>query len=163
MITQDSLRARACYSRLLFVLLLLLLINVNLFAQTRNPASSSPTPNPSPTPTLERRFFKNILQDQKAIWTYPFRLKGDDARWLVPFGVSTAVLIGTDRRTAAEIRESDSLLTASRNVSRIGSVEALGGITASFYLIGRARNDRRLKETGLLGAEALVDGLVVSK
>src|ERR1043165_3511356 len=113
MITQDSSRARACCSGLLFVLLLLLLSHVNLVAQTRTPASGSPGPTPSPTPTLERRFFKNILRDQKAIWTYPFRLKGEDARWLVPFGVSTAVLIGTDRRTAEEIRESDSLLTAS--------------------------------------------------
>jgi membrane-associated phospholipid phosphatase len=160
--TQASSRAHACCSRLLFVLLFLLLIHAHLFAQTRTPASTSPKPKPSPTPTLERRFIKNILQDQKAIWTYPLRIRGDDARWLVPFAVSTAVLIGTDRRTAAEIRESDSLLRTSRNISRIGSVEALGGVTASFYLIGRARNDRRLKETGLLGAEALVDSLIVS-
>jgi membrane-associated phospholipid phosphatase len=130
-------------------------------AQTK--ASPSPTPQASPTPTLERRFFKNILKDQKAIWTFPLKLGGDDARWLIPFGVSTVVLIATDRRTAAEIRESDSQLSASRNISRIGSVEALGGITASFYLMGRARNDNRLKETGLLGAEALIDSIIVSE
>lgn len=151
--------ARAWCCRLLFALALL--IPANLFAQT--PTPESPSPQPAATPTLERRFFKNILQDQKAIWTYPARIRAGDARWLVPFGISTAVLIGTDRRTAAEIRESDSLLTASRNVSHLGAVETLGGITASLYLIGRARNDRRLKETGLLGAEALLDGLIVTK
>ena len=160
MIAKDSSSARACFRHLLFALLLF--IPANLFAQTQAPASPSPQPAPSPAPTPERNFFKNILQDQKAIWTYPFRLRGDDARWLIPFGVSTAALIGTDRRTADAIRDENTLLTTSRNVSRIGSVEALGGLTASFYLIGRARNDRRLRETGVLGAEALVDSLIVS-
>src|SRR6266567_6126975 len=44
-----------------------------------------PTPqaSPSPTPSLERQFLKNILRDQRAIWTSPFRLKEDDAKWLV--------------------------------------------------------------------------------
>ena len=81
----------------------------------------------------------------------------------MPFGVSTAALIATDRRTAAEIRESDSQLTASRDISRLGAAETTGGLAAAFYLVGRARNDRRLKETGLLGAEALIDGLIVSE
>lgn len=157
MIAKDGSSGRARLRFLLFALILF--IPANLSAQTQSP---SPQPAPSPTPTQERRFFKNILRDQKAIWTYPLRLRGEDARWLVPFGVSTAVLIGTDRRTAAEMRGSNSLVAASRNVSRVGSVEALGGLTASLYLIGRARDDGRLRETGLLGAEALIDSLIVS-
>jgi membrane-associated phospholipid phosphatase len=84
-------------------------------------------------------------------------------RWALPFVVTTGALIATDRRTAAEIRESDSQLTASRNISRIGAAETSGVLTASFYLIGRARNNPRLKETGLLGAEALINSLIVSE
>src|SRR6266498_2528819 len=68
------------------------------FAQT--PMNPSPTPQPSPTPTLERKFLKNILRDQRAIWTSPLHLQRDDAKWLVPLGLSTAALIATDRRTA---------------------------------------------------------------
>ena len=62
-------------------------------------SAQTPTPSPSPTPqktvssTLEHDFFKNILRDQKAIWTAPLHLKGDDARWLVPLGLGTAAAV----------------------------------------------------------------------
>jgi hypothetical protein len=78
----------------------LLIVPVNAFAQT--PSSASPSPQAQPTPSLERRFFKNILRDQRDIWTSPLRLSSDDAKWLVPLGASTAALIATDRRTAGQ-------------------------------------------------------------
>ena len=126
-------------------------------------ASPSPTPAASPSPTLESQFFKNILRDQKAIWTAPFHLHGRDARWLAPLGLGTAALIATDRRTGDEIAESQAQLNTSRIVSYVGSGYGVGGIAATFYLIGRAKHDDRARETGLLGAEALIDsGIVVT-
>jgi len=123
----------------------------------------SPTPQPSKTPTLERQFLKNVLRDQKAIWTSQFRLHGRDARWLAPLGLGTAALIATDRRTGDEMAESTGQLNASRIVSYAGSTYGVGGIAATFYLVGRARHDERARETGLLGAEALIDsGIVVT-
>src|SRR5713226_1708379 len=128
---------------------------------------SSPTPSPTPqasaTPSLESQFFKNILRDQKAIWTSPFHLRSRDARWLAPLGLGTAALIATDRRTGDEIAESRGQLNASRIVSYAGSTYGVGGIAATFYLFGRARHNERARETGLLGAEALIDsGIVVT-
>lgn len=158
MITKKSLAA--CSWRSYLIIAIMLFITSAVSAQTQ--PSTAPTPQPKPSPTPDRRFFKNILEDQKALWTYPARLRGEDARWLVPFGVTTAALIATDRRTASGIRDSTAQLTASRDISRMGAVETLGGLTASFYLIGRARKDRRLKETGILGSEALVDALIIS-
>src|SRR5512138_1317846 len=76
-------------------------------AQTPRP---TPSPSVSPAakaPTLESEFFKNILRDQKAIWTAPLHLRAKDARWLVPLGVGTAALIATDQQTGDEIAESD--------------------------------------------------------
>lgn len=158
MVSKKRLVAGGLGCQLLFAIILF--IPSALFAQTK--PSTAPSPQPKPSPTPESRFFKNILEDQKGLWTYPARLRGEDARWLVPFGVTTAALIATDRRTAAGIRDSTAQLTASRNISRIGSVETLGGLTASFYLIGRARGNRRLRETGLLGMETLADAVIVS-
>jgi membrane-associated phospholipid phosphatase len=135
-----------------------------LSAQAQVP---SPTPSPTPpaaaAPSLESQFFKNILRDQKAIWTSPFHLHGRDARWLVPLGVGTAALIATDRSTGDEMAESHKQLNASRIISYAGSGYAVGGVAATFYLVGRATHNERARETGLLGAEALIDsGIVVT-
>jgi membrane-associated phospholipid phosphatase len=139
-------------------------LSTGLSAHAQTPlASPSPTPQASKTPTLESQFFRNVLRDQEAIWTSPFRLHGRDARWLAPLGLGTAALIATDRRTGDEVGESTSQLNASRIVSYAGSTYGVGGIAATFYFFGRARHDERARETGLLGAEALIDsGIVVT-
>ena len=125
----------------------------------------SPTPQASPTQTLERRFFAHILRDQRAIWTSPFAIRHSDAKWLAPLGLSTVALFATDRRSASELAENGdhrSRLRISGDISRGGSIYATGGTAAAFYLIGRATDNKRARETGLLAAEALIDsGIVV--
>ena len=82
-----------------------------IFSVATEARAQTPVPSPSPTPVvysssnLEHQFFKNILRDQKAIWTSPFHLHGSDARWLVPLGAGTAALIATDRRTAGRQKD----------------------------------------------------------
>jgi membrane-associated phospholipid phosphatase len=152
-------------SHCLFAMILLVVLSsAGLSAHAQTPlASPTPTPQPGKTKTLESQFFKNVLRDQKAIWTSPFRLHGRDARWLAPLGLGTAVLMATDRRTGDALAGSTGQLKASRIVSYAGSTYGVGGIAATFYLFGRARHDERARETGLLGAEALIDsGIVVT-
>ena len=129
-------------------------------AQAPTPAPS-PTPKPAATPTLERQFFKNILADQKAIWTAPFHLHGRDSRWVAPLALGTAALMVTDRSSGDEIGEFHKQLNMSRIVSYAGSTYGVGAVAATFYLIGRAKHDDRARETGLLGAEALIDSASV--
>lgn len=128
-------------------------------AQTA-PAGVTPTPQASPAPPAEKNFFKNILRDQKAIWTSPLHLGRGDASWAVPLGLSTAALMATDQETD-EFGHDRGRISVSRDVSYAGSVYATGGVAAAFYLTGRAMGNRRARETGVLGAEALVDGSVV--
>ncbi|HUQ33547.1 MAG TPA: phosphatase PAP2 family protein [Pyrinomonadaceae bacterium] len=123
----------------------------------------STTPQAKPTPSLERRFFKNILRDQRAIWTSPFHMERTDAKWLAPLGLSTAALIATDRRTAAALDDGNQTrVRVSRGISQGGALYTTGGIAATFYLVGRATKNARARETGLLGAEALIDGELVA-
>ena len=129
-------------------------------AQIASP-SPSPIPKASPTPTLEHEFFRNVLHDQVAIWTAPFHLHQRDARWLAPIGLGTAALIATDRRTGDEIGESRRQLHASHVISYGGSSYGVGSVALTFYLVGRARHDTRARETGVLGAEALLDSAIV--
>ncbi|HYJ47509.1 MAG TPA: phosphatase PAP2 family protein [Pyrinomonadaceae bacterium] len=141
-------------------LLALIFIAAGAFAQTTPAPSPSPVPQAQPAP--ERQFFKNILRDQRAIWTSPFHLSRDDAKWLLPLGLSTAALVATDRYTAGALDENQSRLNVSRDLSYPGSIYGAGGVAAAFYLAGHAAHNARARETGLLGAEALIDSGIVS-
>jgi hypothetical protein len=129
-------------------------------------AQPTPTQQAKPSPSLERRFLTNILRDQRAIWTSPFHLGRGDAKWLAPFGLSTVALLATDHRSASELAENgdnQNRLRISRDVSQGGSFYATGGVAAAFYLIGRASGNARARETGLLGAESLIDSGIVAQ
>jgi len=115
----------------------------------------------TPAPSLEHEFFKNILKDQKAIWTAPLRLQRRDAKWVIPSSIGFMALVSTDRITGDEIAEFDRQLKMSRIVSNAGSVYGLSAVAGAFYLFGRKKNDGRARETGLLSAEALVDSAIV--
>lgn len=125
---------------------------------------AAPTPQAAPTPTLERRFFRNVLRDQGAIWTSPFHAAHGDAKWLAPLGVGAAVFFATDRHTAGEMIEGDdnsARVRISRDISLAGNLYTTGGAAAVFYFVGRASHNARARETGLLAAEALVDSSLV--
>lgn len=117
-------------------------------------------PQPKPT-SLERDFFKNILRDQKAIWTAPLHVERGDAKWMIPSGLGLMTLIATDRTTGDEIFESRGQLNTSRRISYAGSIYGLGAVAGGFYLFGRTKSDYRARETGILSAEALVDSVIV--
>jgi membrane-associated phospholipid phosphatase len=118
---------------------------------------------PSPTPSLEREFFKNILRDQKAIWTAPFHLERSDTKWVIPAGIGFMALVTTDRITGDKIFGANRQVNASRAISHAGSVYGLGAVATTFYLLGRKNNDYRARETGLLSAEALVDSMIAEE
>ena len=136
--------------------LIALFVTIVAHAQT---ASPSPTPDASPSP--EHEFLKYILRDQKAIWTAPFHLKHDDMSWLAPIGIGTAALIVTDQQTGDELAESHRQLNTSRVISYGGSVYGVAATAGAFYFIGRAAHNERARETGILGAEALVDSAIL--
>jgi membrane-associated phospholipid phosphatase len=121
----------------------------------------SPTPDATPTPSLERQFFKNILNDQKAIWTAPFKLDKEDAKWMIPSGIGLMAFVTTDRITGDEIAEFDHLSTTARVLSIPGSAYGVAATAASFYFFGREKHNERARETGILIAEGAVDSVIV--
>src|SRR5438128_11004174 len=125
-------RRTSNYFRGAFLCVILFSVSYGVAAQVPA-ASPSPTPKAKPTPTLESQFFKNILRDQKAIWTSPFHLHQRDARWLAPLGLGTAALIATDRSTGDEMAEFHRQLSASRTISYLGSDYWVATIVGTFY------------------------------
>lgn len=141
--------------------LLAVVLSVGFAVRAQTSPPPSPTPAASPTPALEKEFFKNILGDQKAIWTAPVHLHRADAKWMVSWGIGAMALITTDRITGDEIAEFDGQGKASQIISYAGSTYGVGAVAATFYLVGRKKNDARARETGLLSAEAAVDSLIL--
>jgi hypothetical protein len=56
-----------------------------------------------PLKPLGKKIFKNILLDQKDIWTSPFHMKRSDAKWWVLIGAATGALIATDHWTSQQL------------------------------------------------------------
>jgi hypothetical protein len=123
--------------------------------------AQTPASTPTPMPSLEHQFLKNILHDQKSIWTAPFHLDRDDMKWVVPGSIGLMGLITTDRITGDEMGEAEGQVTISRRISNVGSIYGITAVAGAFYLVGRSRNDARARETGLLSAEAMIDSIIV--
>src|SRR6185503_5135005 len=140
---------------------IILVFSISAPAQT--PGAKTPR-KPKTDTSLEKKVVVNFLRDQGAIWTSPFHLQRTDAKWLAPLGLSTMALITTDRYTSGELVEhGDNLsrLRISKDVSRLGSFSSTGGLVGVLYLTGRLTHNDRLRETGLLGAGALIHSSLV--
>src|SRR2546423_7709324 len=118
---------------------------------------------PSPSPTPRTNFLKDVGEDEKAIVTAPFHLKKAELKWIVPLTLATGGVIALDRHTSRAVSRNGSLGPISHKVSYAGSTYSLIGLTGGMYLIGRATGSSRLRETGRLSAEALVDTALVTE
>ncbi len=107
------------------------------------------------------RMPKYVLQDQKAIWTSPFRTSKENAKYWAIFGAATGILIATDKHTVRELPNTSGQISAGTWASRLGAAYSLIPITAGFYFAGSAARNDRFRETGLLSFEALVNTTIV--
>ena len=108
------------------------------------------------------RCFSDLVHDQAAIWTSPLRVKPHDAIWLVPFAASTGAAFAFDEDALRQVSVSNkSLIDKSAIVSRFGSAYATFGEAGVLYLVGSFTHNDHLRETGVLGAEAVVNASLV--
>jgi hypothetical protein len=110
---------------------------------------------------LARKFFSNILLDQKEIWTSPFRMNRDTAKLWIGFGAVTAGLIASDQWSSKQLENSRGQVRWGGRVSQIGASYTLIPLAAGFYGYGAIFDEPKARETGVLGAEAMVDSLIV--
>jgi membrane-associated phospholipid phosphatase len=113
-----------------------------------------------PLKPLATKLFKNVLLDQKEIWTSPFHMKRSDAQWWILFGAATGALFATDHWTSQQLPNTKDQIRFSGHVSDVG-IYALAPLTGGFYLVGVFSDNAKARQTGLLGAEALIDGVVL--
>ena len=107
--------------------------------------------------TSNPNFLRNLLLDQKAIWSSPGHITKHDAVWLIPFAAATGALIATDQSTSGAIKNSENLIAVSNDISKIGAGYSTFGTAGVFFLAGSLLHNQRARETGILGTEALID------
>jgi membrane-associated phospholipid phosphatase len=107
-----------------------------------------------------------FLRDEVAIWTSPFRKSSYSSRsftkYVLPFAAITGTLIATDRKTAEVLPNTADQSKWSLRVSQIGAPYSLAGMAAGMYLISRATGNKKARETGFLGAEAILHSQLVT-
>jgi len=109
------------------------------------------------------RMPKYVLEDQKAIWSSPFHTAKGDIKWWAVFGGATAALIATDQWTVKDLPNSRTQVSVSTWGSRLGAGYTLVPFTAALYFAGTHSENDRLRETGLIGFETLIDVNVVAE
>lgn len=139
-------------------------------------AQSGVVPNPVPERVEPRQeiqveekapawsqFPRYLLEDQKAIWTAPFRIDSPEnaKRWAVFGGVATG-LLATDRWTSTRLPNTNGQVKAAMWTSRIGAVYTLLPATAGIWAVGALTKNEKVKKTGYVGVEALTNAALVS-
>jgi membrane-associated phospholipid phosphatase len=106
----------------------------------------------------ETRFFLHLAKDQKNIWTSPFHLKPNDAKWLVPMGGIATGLFVTDPQSSYAMRLNRvHLLSVGSDVG----VASAAGMAGAVYLWGHLTHNDRARETGVLATEAMINAIAV--
>jgi len=111
---------------------------------------------------LGRKLLLNILLDQKEIFTSPFRMNRDNAKWWLLSAAATAGLIVEDRRIANSFENSRGQVRWGGRISQIGASYTLVPLVAGYYGFGVLTDHAKAREIGVLGTESLLDSLIVA-
>jgi hypothetical protein len=103
---------------------------------------------------------KDLLEDQQAIWTAPFRLRLSDTQWLVPLGGITAGMLVTEASYSRHLSHNPSTTSHYQTLSTAGLAALLGG-GAGMWALGKVKHNSHWSETGFLAGEAALNSLAV--
>ena len=91
----------------------------------------------------------HLLRDQGAIWSSPFRVSGDDLKFLVPVFIATGVALATDTRAMTQVVPiNPSLNQHSTDASNV----LIGGFIATpvalYWLLGHFKQESACESGG---------------
>jgi membrane-associated phospholipid phosphatase len=149
-------------------------------AQTTSPDQSSPAtpvaneppdtaaaPAPSPEPDSERPvswklLYRNVIADQKQIWSFPARLvQGQNLAPTAAVLGTTAGLFYVDPIEAGYFRRTTTFHEFRNIFNGNATAIGMGATAASLYAMGRIRKDSKMQHTALLAGEAMADTALV--
>ena len=106
----------------------------------------------------------DLAHEQAGIWTSPLRVNSHDAIWLVPFAGATSAAFAYDQDALRQVATTNkSLVNKSETISEFGSPYATFGEAGALYVLGALKHNDHLRETGILGAEAVANASLVAE
>lgn len=150
---------------------------VDIAACSEQPQQTAPPPTPKRAPSATynqnagvsegpptfRKLPLNLFQDQRNFFTSPLRARVPDLGFIVPYALVTTVLAGgADRGVERHLPTSPSLISHSQSFSDYG-VAAMAGGAGGMWLLGHARHNDRMIETGFLSGEAALDTFAIGE
>ena len=105
-------------------------------------------------------FLKNLVSDQKAIWTSPSHLRWADGSWLFPLAAVTGGFFATDRAVPPALSSDPNKLSRYSSFSNYGAYSLIGA-GGGLYLWSKFSHDDHQRETGILAGEAAIDSYAV--
>jgi membrane-associated phospholipid phosphatase len=131
--------------------------------QTSNSSQTTSKPTGGPDEVTLRNTPLHLLHDQGGIWSSPFRITGDDMKFLLPLAVATGAAMATDTRAMTQVVPIDASLNQhSTDASNV----LIGGFIATpvaLYGLGHFKQSPHATEAGILTGEAMLDSLVVEQ
>ena len=106
-------------------------------------------------------FLKNLVADQKSIWTSPSRLRWSDGAWLFPLAAATGGFLASDRSVPPALTSDPQKLNRYVKVSDYG-VYSMIGVGGGLYVLSKFTHDDHQRETGVLSGEAAIDSFAVN-
>jgi hypothetical protein len=129
-------------------------------ASTRE-APSPPLPDAPGTPTAvtEKGVPLAILKDQIPLWISPSKIRTHELVWLLPLGAAMGVTLSTDTDAMRDVTRDRTFNKDNVNASNVllGSEIA---IPVGLYGVGLLKGNVEARRTGILGGEALADGVI---
>jgi membrane-associated phospholipid phosphatase len=108
---------------------------------------------------FSKGFLRQMMSDEKQIWTSPARIHASDAKWLVPLAAGTGFLFTQDNNIVHHFDNRTSLQNASLKISNLGSY-ATWGVPGAFLTIGKLSGNDHLAQTGERGFQAALYSMI---
>ncbi|MGA8089624.1 MAG: phosphatase PAP2 family protein [Terracidiphilus sp.] len=146
-----------------FVFLFAACLCPSVAAQTWPPAKSVPNAPEPQEPVTLRATPLNFLKDQGIIWSSPARIRGEDFGYLIPLGLAVTGAITTDHQAMSEVVSHDPSFNKNNTDASNVLVSPFIAAPAVMFEVGHFTRNDHARETGILGGEAILDGLVVEQ
>lgn len=102
-----------------------------------------------------RGFARQLLNDQKSMWSSPAHIQKSDAKWLVPLAGGTAFLLTQDTKISHSFDNNTSLQNNSLKVSNLGTY-ATWGVPGAFLALGKIKGNDHMIDTGERAFQAAI-------